>query len=139
LDEVVSLVVRLRALVERDRHTREIEALHGAEGTARLGLQLERLLAGLDVLGVERTTALGVIESVALDSVPPLRRAAYEHLRDSKTTIETPDIAAALGLPTNTVRRALEHLAAYRLIERKTQGPGKPDIWAAYEGIGLKQ
>src|SRR5262249_47871106 len=131
LDDAISLVVRLRGSVERDRHSREIEAVHGAEGTARLGLQLERLLAGLDVLAVERSTALGIVESIALDSVPPLRRAAYEHLRDNGKSIETPDIAAALGLPTSTVRRALEDLAAYRLVERKAQGQGKADLWTA--------
>jgi hypothetical protein len=131
LDETISLVVRLRAPVERDRRTREIEALYGAEGTARLGLQLERLLAGLDVLGVERALALAVVESVALDSVPPLRRAAFEHLRDSRKTIETKHIARVLGLPTVTVRRALEDLAAYGLVERESQGPGKADLWTA--------
>jgi hypothetical protein len=131
IDEVVSLAVKLRASVERDRYSREIEALHGAEGTARLGLQLERLLAGLDVLGVERRRALAVVESVALDSVPPLRRKAFEHLRDSKgEMVETAVVAAALGLPTITVRRALEDLAAYGLVRRYAQGPGKPDLWA---------
>ena len=71
LDKVLSLIVQLRAPVERDRVSREIEAIYGAEGTARVGLMIERLLAGLDVLGVERETALEVVKSVALDSVPP--------------------------------------------------------------------
>ena len=59
IDRVISLVVRLRGAVERDRNSREIEAVYGAEGTARIGLALERLLAGLDTLGVERALALG--------------------------------------------------------------------------------
>ena len=42
---------------------------------------------------------------------------------------ETPAVAKALGLPTNTVRRALEELAAYQLVERNIQGAGKPDLW----------
>ncbi len=65
IDNTITKVVRLRGSVERDRHTREIEAVYGAEGTARIGLTLERLLAGLDTLGVDRATALEVIESVA--------------------------------------------------------------------------
>jgi IclR helix-turn-helix domain len=129
LDEVITLVVRLRAPVERDRHTREVEAVYGAEGTARLGLQLERLLAGLDVLGVERKAALAVVQRIAMDSVPPLRRAAYQLLRASDGSMETGAIAAALGLPTSTVRRALEDLAAYRLAKREPQGAGKADLW----------
>ena len=131
IDDVISLVVRLRGAVERDRNSREVEAVYGAEGTARIGLALERLLAGLDTLGVERALALAVVEAVAMDSVPPLRRKAYEHLCAAKVAIETPDIAQALDLPTNTVRRALEELAAYQLVTRETRGPGKADLWTA--------
>src|SRR5262249_9736837 len=54
IGKVISLAVRLRAAVERDRRTSEIVAIHGVEGTARIGLALERLLAGLDTLGVKR-------------------------------------------------------------------------------------
>jgi hypothetical protein len=139
LDRVISLVVRLRGPVERDRNTREIENIYGAEGTARIGLMLERLLAGLDTLGVDRNTAFDVVKSVAMDSVPPLRRRAYEHLTPDEgrdllggcVSADTPTIAKALGLPTNTVRRALEDLAAYRLVARTSQGAGKADLWTA--------
>jgi hypothetical protein len=62
--------VRLRGAVERDRNSREVEAIYGAEGTARIGLALERVLAGLDTLNVERSIALSVIKAVAMDSVP---------------------------------------------------------------------
>jgi hypothetical protein len=132
LDRVVCLVVRLRGAVERDRHSREMEAIYGAEDTARLGLTLERLLAGLDTLGVDRAVSLDIVESIAMDSVPPLRRAVYEHLQIfGLTYAETPAVANALDLPTSTVRRVLEDLAAYALVERLTQGQGKPDIWRA--------
>jgi hypothetical protein len=129
IDRIIMLVVRLRGSVERDRYSREIEAVYGAEGTARIGLTLERLLAGLDTLGVARKTALDVVEAVAMDSVPPIRRRAYEHLQALKRAAETSAVANAVGLPTVTVRRALEDLAAYGLAERITQGQGKPDLW----------
>jgi hypothetical protein len=111
LDRVVSLAVRLRGAVDRDRRTRELEYIYGAEGTARLGLTLERLLAGLDTLGVAREVALNVVETVALDSVPPLRRRAYEFLLHTpppagKDGFTTRSVAAAMGLHTNTARRA---------------------------------
>jgi hypothetical protein len=144
IDRVVRLVVRLRGPVERDRHTRDIEAVYGAEGTARIGLMLERLLAGLSTLGVARGTAMGVIHDVAMDSVPPIRRAAYQYLgsnasrwetrdADGKLTdcgYSTPSVAKWLDLPTTTVRRVLEDLNAYKLVERTSQGKGKPDLWA---------
>jgi hypothetical protein len=136
--------VRLRGPIERDRRTREVEAVYGAEGTARIGLALERLLAGMSVLGVKRSAALCAIRDVALDSVPPIRRKAYEYLGSNDCRWETRDadgkltdcgystssIAVRLGLPTNTVRRALEDLAAYDVLERTRQGAGKPDLWA---------
>jgi hypothetical protein len=152
ISHIISLVVKLRGPVERDRYTRELEAVYGAEGTARVGLTLERLLAGLDTLGVDRQTALDVVESVALDSVPPIRRNAYEYLgsdaaendreiaygpEDPATGtkeiigsgIPTAAVAKELGLPTITVRRALEDLAAYSLVNRISQGQGKADLW----------
>lgn len=142
LDRAVTLVVRLRGAVERDRNSREIEAIYGAEGTARIGLTLERLLAGLDTLGLDREIALDVVEQVAMDSVPPLRRRAYEYLislRPDLTGIakaETSAVAKVLGLPTVTVRRALEDLAAYGLVERVSQGAGKADLWTAHPWEG---
>jgi hypothetical protein len=94
----------------------------------RLGLTLERLLAGLDTLGVNRTTGLDVVEAIAKDSVPPLRRRAYEWLEaGGYAGAGTPDIATALDLPTNTVRRALEDLTAYGLVRREKIG--KADTW----------
>jgi hypothetical protein len=132
LDRIVMLAVRLRGAVERDRYSRDIEVVYGAEGTARIGLTLERLLAGLDTLGVARATALKVVEAVAMDSVPPIRRRAYEYLQTVEGgTADTSAVANAIDLSTMTTRRALEDLAAYRLVERISQGQGKSDIWKA--------
>jgi predicted ArsR family transcriptional regulator len=74
--------------------------------------------------------------------VPPLRRAAYEHLNSLAPDLtgfakaETPAIAKALRLPTVTVRRALEDLAAYGLVERVSHGSGKADLWKAHPWEG---
>jgi hypothetical protein len=71
-----------------------------------------------------------VVESVALDSVPPSRRKAYEYLRTAKgAAVSTPIVAEAMALPTVTTRRVLEELTAYQLIGRESQGQGKPDLW----------
>jgi hypothetical protein len=135
IGRVIDLAVRLRGTVERDRRTRELDAVCGAEGVARIGLALERLLAGLDMLGVDRRTALAVVESVAMDSVPPQRRKAYEHVKNSVIGMTTNDIARALELPKNTARRVLEDLAAYGLITREGGDLGRADEWtkAAWE------
>jgi hypothetical protein len=131
LVQTCALVVRLRGAVDRDRAKREIETVYGREGTGRLGLCLQQLLFGLDAIGVERKTAFEIIEAVALDSVPPLRRAAYDYLEDNGAD-KTSGVAEYLNLPTNTVRRALEELAAYGLVKcSKSDQKGKADTWSA--------
>jgi hypothetical protein len=134
IGKVIAKAVRLRGAVQRDYRSREIEAIYGAEGTARIGLALERLLAGLETLGMEREKALSVIEEVALDSVPPLRRQAYDLVcvwSSRHEALDTANIAVALGLPTTTTRRILEELAAHGLIIRRSLGKGKADTWDA--------
>jgi hypothetical protein len=116
LDDVVSLAIRLRAHVSRDRYSREIESIHGAEGPARIGLSLERLLAGLHTIGLDRDAAMRVVETIALDSTPPIRRRAFELLSEKAITTRT--VAQALKLPTTTARRALEELDAQGLAKR---------------------
>jgi hypothetical protein len=128
IGKAIALAVRLRGAVARDYRSREIEAIYGAEGTARIGLALERLLAGLETLGMDRKQALTIVKEVALDSVPPLRRRAYDTVC-KYTDVQTDDISIALGLPTNSARRILEDLEAHGLITRTTQGPGKPHLW----------
>jgi hypothetical protein len=139
LDLLCRLVVRLRGHVERDRMGKDIIAVHGAEGTPRLGLMLERLLAGLDTLGVEREAAFKVVESIAYDSVPPQRLKAYRYLRYCKGEVPTTKVAAALGLPTKTTRWRLEELAAHGVVKRIVQGQGHPDLWSAAAWGGLKR
>lgn len=145
IDNVVSLAVQLRGPVQRDRRTRDIEAVYGAEGPARLGLMIERLLAGLDVLGVERERAMGVAEGVVMDSVPAIRRDAYEYARGRKDMYGKPEefktaaVANRLGLPTTTTRYALEDLAAYGLVIRRstqTEGGKTIDFWRIVEEAG---
>ena len=94
-ERVTELVVRLRGAVERDRYRRELDYVYGAEGPGRLGLSLERLLAGLDALGVERKIALEVVISVALDSTPPLRRNIYRYLCQPLNPLDPPPPGAA--------------------------------------------
>jgi hypothetical protein len=118
LKKVVGLIVRLRGAVERDRYSRDIEAVYGAEGPGRVALTLERLLAGMTVLGVPRQTALQVIKAVALASTPPIRKRAFEALSENISTT-TRDLAMKLALPTSTTRRALEDLAAHKLAVRR--------------------
>ena len=129
LVRLAGLVTRARSAVERDRMSREIEHVPGAEGPARLAITLERLLAGLDTLGCDRDYAWQVIRRVALDCIPSLRRRLLEQLHEHGPPVPVKTLAESVGLSTNTVRRALEDLTVYGLTTRS--GQGKADLWAA--------
>jgi hypothetical protein len=136
LNRVINLVVRLRGATERDRYSRRV----WRRRHRRIGLALERLLAGLDTLGVNRKIALGVVMRIALDSTPPVRRRIYEMLRKPPPGAgrsaplpkwTTTEVGNRLGLPTTTARRNLADLASYGLVKEEGQGAGKPSLWQA--------
>jgi hypothetical protein len=129
----LQIAVRLRGAVKRDYRTRELEDIYGAEGTARFGKSLERVLAGLDCLGVKRSKARRVIKVIAFDSVPPNRLSIYRYMKKGLKgrLADTTTIAEAVKLPTITARRVLEELVIYGLAERDPQGPGRADLWRA--------
>jgi hypothetical protein len=132
LNDILQVVVRLRGGIKRDYRTRELEDIYGAEGTARFGKALERVLVGLDCLGIKRSRARKVVRTIAFDSVPPNRLSAYRYLKRLKGRVaDTTTVAAAVQLPTSTARRALEELVVYGLAERDPQGQGKADLWCA--------
>src|SRR5262249_42236946 len=99
---------------------------------ARFGKALERVLSGLDCLGVKRSKARKVVRTVAFDSVPPNRLKVYRHLKRLKGRLaDTTAIAKVVNLPTVTARRVLEELVVYGLANRIPQGQGKADQWRA--------
>jgi hypothetical protein len=145
VQNIVRLVLALRAPIIRDRTTREIEAIHEPEGEARIGLALERLFAGLTILGVEREHAMVIVERVAMDSTVPTRLTAFrlvaKRLNDTLLgdQITTRDVALKMGFPTNTTRRFLEDLAAQGMLIRNRgkdeagdEKASGADLWAVH-------
>jgi hypothetical protein len=130
-----TLVARCRSGVDRDRHSREIELVPDPEAPARLAKTLERLLAGLVALGVERSAAWEVVRKAALDSMPALRRAVMDVLVRENGDVPTTAIAEVVQHPTSTTRRALEDLTAHSVVVRHPQGKGKADTWEASEWL----
>jgi hypothetical protein len=124
-----TLVVRARSAVERDGHTREIELVPGAEAPTRLAITLDRLLAGLDAIGLERERAWHVVARVALDSVPALRLALLRAL-EGRERADTNELAGAVRHPASTTRRALEDLVAHGLVEQHRAPKGEAHEWS---------
>jgi len=127
LVSLATLVVRARSAVERDGYSREIDLIPPPEAPTRLVVVLERLLAGLDAIGLARELAWPVVQKAALDSVPALRLAALEYLA-AQATADTNTIATAVRYPAVTTRRALEDLTAHALASCTPQ-PGKALLW----------
>jgi DNA-binding transcriptional ArsR family regulator len=130
---LATLVARVRSAVERDGYSREIELIPDPEVPTRLVLTLAQLLAGLDVLGVERAEALNLVRSVARDSAPAIRLVLLDLLVAESEPLETTEVGAKLRYPSSTVRRALEDVEAHGLAERIVEGKGKPHSWLASE------
>jgi IclR helix-turn-helix domain len=129
LVELATLIARIRSSVERDGYSREIELIPDAEVPTRLVLTLAQLLAGLDVLGVERATALDLVRSVARASAPAVRVSMLDLLARSDEPLTTTAAGQALRYPTSTTRRTLEDLQAHGLVLRVAGGKGKADSW----------
>ena len=129
LVSLATLVVRSRSAVERDGYSREIELIPESEAPTRLVVVLERLLAGLDVIGASRPAAWSVVTKAALDSIPALRRSAMEALAAVEGRLTTTEVAAQIAYPTQTTRRTLEDLVAHGIAERTSGGSGKADLW----------
>jgi hypothetical protein len=111
------------------RQSREIDGTPQPEAPARIVKQFERLLAGLDVIGLDRVTALRTITRVALDNIPPMRREVLAALYDSGDETPTTEIAEKTDLPSTPTRRTLEDLTALHVVKREIQGQGKADLW----------
>ena len=93
-------------------------------------------VVGLDAVGLAREEALELVEAVAMDGCPPLRRSAYFQLLRSDEEMTTRAVANAMGLPNNTARRVLEDLAAQGLALRRrgTKGAAEGEEEAAGGG-----
>lgn len=123
LVRLATLAVRCRSSVERDSRTREVEFVPDPEAPSRLVLVLARMLAALRALGVADPEAWTLTHRLALDSMPALRRSVLHDLVDCDEST-TRQVAGRLGLPTTTVRRALEDLAAHGIATRTAEGKG---------------
>jgi hypothetical protein len=125
---LATLVVRARSAVERDSYSREIELVPGPEAPTRLIVVLDRMLAGLDVIGLPRDAAWQVVQKCAMDSVPALRLAVMHSLEAGQK--DTNQVASDVRHPSSTTRRALEDLTAHALVEQERQGDGKAHLWS---------
>jgi hypothetical protein len=116
------LVTNARSPVERDARDRTIEQVPQGEGPSRFARQLHKLALCLYALGLDQAHVQAAIRRLAFASIPPTRRQALEHLLACGERQKTGDVATTFGLPTITVGRVLEDLAAHGLLHRRKTG-----------------
>jgi hypothetical protein len=129
---LATMAVQARSAVVREGHTREIELVPGAEAPTRMVKMLARQMIGVQAIGGGRDDAWRIATRMALDSIPATRRKLLDGLR-TRDDGGTPELAAAVGLPTTTARRSLEELAVYGMVSRESGGNGKSDRWSLTE------
>ena len=134
---VADFVSIARSSVERDWYSaaKEITELPDPEVPTRLAQQLDLLTCAHAVLmGRTRVEVqdLELTRQVGLACIPSHRRKLLAILCQSAREMTTTEIANAIDLPTNTVRRYLEDLAALRLVHRR-EGDTNAFLWQITE------
>jgi hypothetical protein len=139
--DLADFVSLARSAVVRDGNTKAIELVLDPEAPGRLVKQLDGLLQGLSVIGLERGKALRVVARIASDCLPPLRLAVLRQLAGADGFVSTSKLGEALRLPTTSTRNVLEELTPRGIVSRQTQGEGKADLWSitneGRDGLGL--
>jgi hypothetical protein len=124
-----TFAVRCRSAVERDGYSRDIELIPAAEAPTRLIVVLRQFLTGLHAIGLDAAEAWRITRKATLDSIPAIRLEMIRTLSRGGT-LTTSEIAIRTGYPVNTATRALEDLAAHKVLMKASQGAGKANLWA---------
>jgi hypothetical protein len=111
--------VMMRTPVWRDPLAKyEIGEVPEPEQPPRLAIGLQQLYRGLLRVGATEIEAEADILKVVRDSVPPDRIILIDLLLDRKAPMVTSEVGKAVGMPTNTVTRRLDELAALGIVDR---------------------
>jgi hypothetical protein len=137
LVSLATFTVLARSAVERENYqTRTIESVPPPEAPARIVGVFQRMLIALRRFGLPEDEQWKTICRLAADSVPAARMQAFLFVHRQAGSSTTSEVSAHLGLPTVTVRRILEDLAAHRVLLCIKGGEGRPDRWSVHERIG---
>lgn len=127
-----------RAVVPRHGYgRREIDGMATVEEPPRLIRQLSVLARGLLALGLAEAYVTDVARRVALDSMPPERRAVLDTLARVDDA-NTAQVARFAGLDRGVARRTLEELDVIGVVREERHGPEpddgmadtRPAVWA---------
>jgi hypothetical protein len=121
---LASLASQARSPVHRD-YKGEIDMIDDPEAPTRMIKQLGKLWEACGLLGLPRAESWELVARCALDSMPKLRGAAVRFmatrqpgLTGAPKPVTTADVETELRHPRRTVFRALDDLAAHKIVEQ---------------------
>ena len=120
----------MRAVVDRDNHSRQIELIHEPEQPFRLNEQLTGLYKCLLAIhGTESSRPKAALTKVIGSCIPELRLQIIKllHLQPSMRTAE---IASNVNLPDTTIRTCLEEMNAQQVLTKVEGKQYNADVWA---------
>lgn len=143
---LAELVSRMRARVDQNQYTREVETIPVHEFGTRLAKQLKKLGQGIALYNRETSVsgkAYQVLLKVARSTIPGrnehVLRALYTLTETKYDTLSSQEIGKAIRLPTETVRHVMAHMNLLKIVDKTTEGEWRlrKDMRRMIDDIGL--
>ena len=129
------LIARLRAVVDRDGRTRQINLIHPPEKPFRLQNQLSGLYKCLKAIhGDDSTRPRLALKTVIESCIPQQRLHIVDFLHDNADILSS-EIARAIGLPVTTVLTCLEDMHAQQILTQSTSENYNANAWSLAENF----
>lgn len=122
LSALADFVTGARSAVIRRRHGSELQYVPAPESVGRVLRVLAGLVGGFRAIGVGPLVTWELVTRTALDSIPALRLRCLRALIGEAEPLRTATVGDWIGYPTSTAHRALDDLAAHRLVVRDGSG-----------------
>jgi len=123
-------IAQMRAVVDRDNYSRQIELIHEPEQPFRLNEQLTGLYKCLLAIhGTESTRPMDILIKVIDSCIPELRLRIIKLLH-VQPSLRTAEIALNLNLPDTTIRTCLEEMNAQQILTKVEGKLYNADVWA---------
>jgi hypothetical protein len=130
-DEEKRRIVRLAVFCVRCRSTVGWDGVHGdeivnlrqPERSPRLSRSCQALLHGLRLLGLTDSECWRVVRQTALGSIPSRKRRVLQALLNATLPQRTSTVAARTRVPETSVKRDLEQLCAFDVLEQHGDFP----------------
>lgn len=118
-----------RSVVPRDPQTKQIIDVSVSEFPTRICSELGALFNGMEFIGVPTEESWRIIEKIALDSMPLIRRVALDEVvKAGAKGVRTREVENVLRCHKMTVVRTLEDLTAQQVIRQEEK-----DLWTISE------